>query len=71
MFLKETLILVIAVIIPGGLIVYIAWKAYKAKRKKTVTPSEAVKAFKKHFPIRVKEHEERSKTTGVKPRNIR
>lgn len=70
MFLKETLILAIAVVIPGGLIVYIAWKAYKAKHKKTITPAEAVKAFKKHFPMRGKDHEERSKTTGVKPRNI-
>jgi len=50
----HALIIVLAIIIPGGLIVYFAWRAYKARQKRKSkplpTPEEAREAFRKTYP---------------------
>tara|TARA_B100000745_G_scaffold300123_2_gene252868 strand:- start:884 stop:1114 length:231 start_codon:yes stop_codon:yes gene_type:complete len=47
----ETIIILLAIIIPGGLIVYFGWKAYRKVTKKKPTPSSAIEEFREHFPI--------------------
>ena len=49
--IKESIILAIAIIIPGGLLVYFAWKAYNRKKKKEKpSPEEAAEAFRIMYP---------------------
>jgi len=53
--LVHALVLMAAVVIPGGLIVYLAWAAHKARGKKCKsqkpTPEEARTAFRAMFPL--------------------
>jgi len=50
----NALIFGLAVAIPGGLVVYFAWKAYKAyknkKQSRMPTPEEAKDAFCEYYP---------------------
>ena len=52
----ETIIILLAIIIPGGLIVYFGWKACKRVKKKP-TPSHVAEEFREHFPIVVNRRE--------------
>ena len=51
----HALILILAIIIPGGLLVYFGWRAYKAKRCKKEESLDEVKkaqdAFRNFYPI--------------------
>jgi hypothetical protein len=49
--LWNLIILAIAIIIPGGLIAYIAWKTYK-KHKDHRTYLRALKDFKALYPLK-------------------
>lgn len=53
--LVHALVLMAAVLIPGGLIVYLAWAARKVRVKKCTsqkpTPEEARTAFRAMFPL--------------------
>jgi hypothetical protein len=48
----HALVLIAAIIIPGGLLVYLAWAARKARAKKSQrpTPEEARNAFLAMYP---------------------
>ena len=49
--LVHALIFTLAVIIPGGLIAYFAWRAYKAKESaKELAPHEVKQAFLRAYP---------------------
>jgi len=52
--LIHALVFAAAVIIPGGLLVYFAWRAY-AKRQERIAADinvqDAQEAFRKHFPV--------------------
>ena len=49
--LVHALIFTLAVIIPGGLIAYFAWRAYKAKEAdKELAPQEVKQAFLRAYP---------------------
>ena len=52
--LVHALVFGAAVIIPGGLLVYFAWRAYRRKQERLAaeTDSDApVEAFRRHFPV--------------------
>jgi len=70
MLLREAVILAIAIIIPGGLLVYFAWKAYKVK-KKIVSPLEATEAFKRYYPVRLDKYATRRPPKRRNTKNIR
>jgi len=47
----HALIFTLAVIVPGGLLVYFAWRAYKAKQAdKELAPKEVKQAFLRAYP---------------------
>ncbi len=46
----EAIIILLAIIIPGGLIVYFGWKACKRIKKKPC-PDQVAEEFREHFPI--------------------
>ena len=48
----HAIVLIAAVLIPGGLLVYLAWVAHKARQRKTQkpTPEEARDAFMAMYP---------------------
>jgi len=50
----NALIFGLAVVIPGGLIIYFGWKAFKAyqnkKQTRMPTPEEAREAFREFYP---------------------
>tara|TARA_R110002020_G_scaffold38129_1_gene114909 strand:- start:923 stop:1099 length:177 start_codon:yes stop_codon:yes gene_type:complete len=50
----HALILILAIIIPGGLLVYFGWRAYKTKCRKREKSLDEVKkvqdAFRKFYP---------------------
>ena len=49
--LVHALIFTLAVIIPGGLLAYFAWRAYKAKQAdKELAPKEVKQAFLRAYP---------------------
>jgi len=53
--LVHALIFTLAVIVPGGLLAYFAWRAYKAKeakaeRAKELAPHEVTQAFLRAYP---------------------
>ena len=53
--LVHALVFTLAVIIPGGLVAYFAWRAYKAKaakieRAKELAPHEVTQAFLRAYP---------------------
>jgi hypothetical protein len=53
--LMHALIFLAAVIIPGGLLAYFAWRAFKSKQaiaKKLPTPHAAATAFRNRFPVK-------------------
>jgi hypothetical protein len=53
----QVLLLAAAIIIPGGLLVYLAWRAYKRrqpspeKKQNDIVLFEAQTAFKRMFPV--------------------
>ncbi len=52
--LVHALVFLAAVIIPGGLLAYFAWRAYKAQTDRNAADtkvSDAREAFRKHFPV--------------------
>ncbi len=52
--LVHALVFGAAVIIPGGLLVYFAWRAYKARSDRIAADtrmSDATEAFRQHFPV--------------------
>ena len=54
----EAMIIILAIIIPGGLIVYFGWKACRKVARKKPTPAEATEEFREHFPIVVHTREQ-------------
>ena len=74
----HTIIFGAAVLIPGGLLVYFAWRAYRAHQQKKVrpepTPVEAREAFFRKYPkdsLRAKSRNEqlnRIKVLKTRPR---
>jgi hypothetical protein len=52
--LVHAIVLVLAIIIPGGLLVYLGWRAHKAKEQRVnsqrPTPEEAAAAFRAMYP---------------------
>jgi len=48
--LVHALVLIAAIIAPGGLLVYFAWRAAKNKANRKPTPEEAKKAFLSMYP---------------------
>jgi len=53
----EAIIILIAIIIPGGLIVYFGWKACRKRIKKKPCPDQVTEEFREHFPIVVNRRE--------------
>jgi heme/copper-type cytochrome/quinol oxidase subunit 2 len=51
----HVLVLIAAIVLPGGLLIYFAWRANKARRrssqKPATTPEEAREAFLAAFPL--------------------
>jgi predicted negative regulator of RcsB-dependent stress response len=52
--LIHALVFAAAVIIPGGLLVYFAWRAYQRKQARSAAATDSddpVEAFRRHFPV--------------------
>jgi hypothetical protein len=73
----HTIVFIVAVVIPGGLIAYFGWRAYRTRRDRLAAKTkvrEAQEAFRKQFPLqseslRVRSRRNRLYTYKRRPRN--
>lgn len=47
----HAILFILAVLIPGGLLIYFAWRTIEKKKEKNIAPEAAVAAFRDHYPI--------------------
>ena len=74
----HAIVFVIAVVIPGGLIAYFGWRAYKKRRDRKAADDKvrrAREAFKRHFPVqsdslRARSRRRRLMAYKTRPKNI-
>jgi hypothetical protein len=75
--MKEGLILALAIIIPGGLIVYFMWKGWKLRAKRRIKKqreellAKAIEEFKAQYPTEGDQHAQNTKRNNGKTRNLR
>jgi Tfp pilus assembly protein PilE len=75
--LVHALVFGVAVIIPGGLLAYFAWRTYKKRlaiKAADTMVQDAQDAYRKHFPVqtdslRVRERRQRLMLHKTRPRN--
>ena len=48
----HAILFILAVIVPGGLLVYFAWSALSKKKKKGMHPEEIIAEFRKLYPLK-------------------
>jgi len=74
----HAIVFVIAVVIPGGLIAYFGWRAYKKQRDRKAAEDKvrrAREAFRRHFPaqsdsLRARSRLKRLMVYKTRPKNI-
>ena len=60
----HAIVFIAAVVIPGGLLVYFGWRAYRARQRQLVADPkvlEAQEAFRKQFPVQTESLRARSR----------